>query len=93
MRCVSVCGCQEGEEQLKHELSSSAVTGKRVRFKSTNYPHWRLRFNDLGTVVGVTNFYDHGKRQTKLLVRWDNGGDYTITDGFDSLDVFANAGI
>jgi hypothetical protein len=50
----------------------------------------RLRFNDLGTVAGITNLSYHGGRQTKLWIRWDNDGNYTLMDGFDSLDIFGD---
>ena len=29
----------------------------------------------------------------KLWIRWDNGGNYSLTDGFDSFDIFAEVDI
>lgn len=78
---------------MEHELFTSEIIGKRVRFKSSNNPYSTLRFNDLGTVTEVTNFSYHGEIQTKLWIRWDNGDNYTLRDGFDSLDIFADVGV
>ena len=78
---------------MKQEQSCSKIIGKRVRFKLTNDPYSDLKFNDLGTVVGVTDFLDHVGSRTKLWIRWDSSGNYTLVHGFESLDVFADVGI
>jgi hypothetical protein len=79
----------QGDKYLKYEGSTEGIIGKRVRFKWTNNPSSNLCFNDLGTVVGVTNLSTLTGRQMKLWIRWDKGGNYSLTDGFDSFDIFA----
>ena len=86
-------GLKKGKKQLERELVTSEIIGKRVRFKSSNNPYSTLRFYDLGTITGVTNLSYHGEIQTKLQIRWDNGDNYTLMDGFDSLDIFADVGV
>jgi hypothetical protein len=61
-----VCGDQEGAKRLDHELSGNEIIDRRVRFKLTKDPNFGLGFNDLGTVVGVTDFSYHG--ETKAIV-------------------------
>ena len=78
---------------MKCGSSNMNLIGKRVRFKSTNDPRSILRFNDLGTIAGVTNYSGWSGTQVKLLIRWDNYGNYTLVDEFDSLDIFTEAGI
>jgi hypothetical protein len=84
-----------GREQLEHDLLSSQneFVGKRVRFKAVNYARSKLRFNDLGTITRVTNSSNWNGRQTKLWIRWDKDGNYSLLDNFDSLDIFKEAGI
>lgn len=88
--CVDVSLSQE-KKYLEYGLSTEGIIGKRVRFKWTNEPNSKLCFNDLGTVVGVTNLSNLAGRQMKLWIRWDKGGNYSLTDGFDSFDIFAEA--
>jgi hypothetical protein len=78
---------------LEYGFSGMEFVGKRVRFKSINDPRSILRFNDLGTVTAVTNYSNWSGRQMKLWIRWDNCGNYTLVDDFDSLDFFTEAGI
>jgi hypothetical protein len=73
---------------LDHELSGNEIIDRRVRFKLTKDPNFGLGFNDLGTVVGVTDFSYHGERQKRLLIGWDNYGNYTSMEGLNSLNVF-----
>jgi hypothetical protein len=84
-----------GKEQLEHDLlgKDNEFVGKRVRFKAINDPRSKLRFNDLGTIEGVTNSSNWSGRQTKLWIRWDKDGNYALMDNFDSLDVFKGVGI
>lgn len=86
-------GGDEEKKQSEYELFCGELIGKRVRFKSLNNSRFLLKFNDLGTIAGVTNLSYQGRRQTKLWIIWDNCGNYTLMDGFDSLDVFADAGV
>ena len=83
------------KEQLEQDLldRDNEFVGKRVRFKATYDPRSESRFNDLGTIAGVTICYDWDGRQTKLWIRWDKDDNYTLMDNFDSLDVFEKAGI
>jgi hypothetical protein len=87
--CVDVSVLQR-KKYLKYEGSNTGIIGKRVRFKWTNELS-NFCFNDLGKVVGVTNMSNLTGRQTKLWIRWDKGGNYSLTDGFDSFDIFAEA--
>jgi hypothetical protein len=93
---MTTCVETSGKEQLEHDLlnnESDGIVGKRVRFKATNGPRSKLRFNDLGTIAAVTYCSNWSGRQTKLWIRWDKDDNYTSTDNFDSLDVFEEAGI
>ena len=83
-------------EHLEHYLlgkENDGIVGKRVRFKATNDPRSKLRFNDLGTIAAVTKCSVWSGRQTKLWIKWDKDDNYTLMDNFDSLDVFKEAGI
>jgi hypothetical protein len=90
------CVEMSGEEQLEYDLlnkENDGIVGKRVRFKATNDPRSKLRFNDLGTIAAVIDCSKWSGRQTKLWIRWDKDDNYTLMDNFDSLDVFKEAGI
>jgi hypothetical protein len=84
--CVNVSPVQ-GKKNFEYEGPTNGIIGKRVRFKWTNDLNSNLCFNDLGTVVG-SNLTG---RQMKLWIRWDKGSNYSLTDGFDSFDIFAEA--
>jgi hypothetical protein len=92
MTCVEMSGKEQFERDLLGK-ENDGIVGKRVRFKATNDPRSKLRFNDLGTIAAVTNCSNWSGRQMKLWIRWDKDGNYTLTDNFDSLDVFKEAGI
>jgi hypothetical protein len=83
------------KQELEQNLlgNENEFVGKRVRFKALNDAHSKLRFNDLGTIEGVTNYSNWNRRQTKLWIKWDKDGNYASMDNFDSLDVFKEAGI
>lgn len=93
---MTTCVETSGKEQLEHDLldnENDGIVDKRVRLKATNDPRSKLRFNDLGTIAAVTNCSNRSGRQMKLWIRWDKDDNYTLTDNFDSLDVFKEAGI
>ena len=76
--CAAHCGVrwyiiitEGGKERLEQEQSCSKIIGKRVCFKLVNDPYSDPKFNDLGTVVGVTALPDLVGRRTKLWIRWD----------------------
>lgn len=90
-----MCAEMSEKQDLIHNLlgNENELVGKRVRFKAINDARSKLRFNDLGTIEGVTNYSNWNGRQTKLWMRWDKDGNYASMDNFDSLDVFKEAGI
>jgi hypothetical protein len=72
---------------LDHELSGNEIIDRRVRFKLTKDPNLGLGFNDLGTVVGVTDLSYHG--ETKAIVdRMGQLWQLDIKEGLNLLDVF-----
>ena len=90
--CVEI----SGKEQLEYDLlgkENDGIVGKRVRFKATNDPRSKFRFNDLGTIAAVIDCSSWSGRQMKLWIRWDKDDNYTLMDNFDALHVFKDAGI
>jgi hypothetical protein len=69
------------------------IVGHRVRFRSAYNHRSVLKFNDLGTVVGVTGLRGLLGREIKLWIKWDSGRIYPLIDGKDSFDIFSEAGI
>jgi hypothetical protein len=93
---MTTCVETSGKAQLEYDplgKENDGIVGMRVRFKATNGPRSKLRFNDLGTIAAAINCSNWTGRQTKLWVRWDKDDNYTLMDNFDSLDVFKEAGI
>lgn len=91
--CVKMSWTWKEQLECNPPGKENGLVGKRVRFKTTNDPRTKLKFNDLGTIAGVTNSSNWSGRQSTLWIRWDKDDNYTLMDNFDSLDVFKEAGI
>jgi hypothetical protein len=84
----------KGPQITDYDISRGVVLGKRVRFKLTTDSSSRLAFNDLGTVIAMAELTECVAGQNiKLLIRWDTGCLHPLINGFDSFDIFEEAGI